>query len=95
MSDARAEMVRLIAENREGFQAEECEAIFIVQVEDLINGGVDPCRVFASMARGWIRMQMAIRGRVATAELLRDFADLTERPALEKHSSTKKSGARH
>lgn len=93
-ADPRTEIVRLIAENREGLQAEQVEALFVCTAEDLINGSIDPVRVFASMLRGWVRMQVAIRGAGATAELLRDFADHVERPALNPPSQ-KKSERRH
>lgn len=94
-SDPRAAIVRLIAENRDGLQAEQIEALFVCTVEDLVVGGIDPVRVFASMLRGWVRLQVAIRGAAATAELLRDFADHVERPALESAPTNKKLEARH
>ena len=95
MSDPREKYVRLIAEDRDGLQAERTEAVFVVTAEDFINGGIDPVIVFAAMMRGWVRMQMAIRGAGATAELLRDFADVVERPALENAPSSEKSRTRH
>jgi hypothetical protein len=94
MIDPRAEIVRLIAQNREDLQAEQVEALFVCTVEDLVAGGIDPVRVFASMLRGWVRLQVAMRGAGATAELLRDFADRVERPALNAPSQ-KKSEVRH
>jgi hypothetical protein len=88
-NDPRAEIVRLIAANKENFQAEQVEALFVVTVEDLISGGVDQVRVYAAMVRAWVRLQVAMRGAGATAELLRDFADLLERPALNSQKSTR------
>jgi hypothetical protein len=82
MADPRAECIRLIAVNVGDFQAEQVEALFVVTVEDLLSGGVDQVRVDASMLRAWVRLQVARRGAGATAELLRDFADMVERPAL-------------
>jgi hypothetical protein len=93
-ADPRSEIVRLIAANKDGFQPEQVEALFVVTVEDLISGGVEDVRVFAAMLRAWVRLQIALRGAPATAELLRDFADLTERPALES-ASTEKFQVRH
>lgn len=94
MSDPRAAIVRLIAANRDDFQAEQVEALFHVTCEDLIAGGVDAIRVKAAMLRAFVRQQVAERGAGATAELLRDYADHVERPALN-GTSQKKSEARH
>jgi hypothetical protein len=83
VTDPRGEIVRRIAESRDEFQPEQCEALFHLTCEDLIAGGVDAIRVKAAMLRAFVRQQVTERGAGATAELLRDFADRVERPALE------------
>ena len=88
-NDPRTEIIRLIAANKDTLQAaHQVEALFTMTAEDLILGGVDRVRVEAAMLRGFVRMQIAQRGAGATAELLRDFADRVERPALDAQKST-------
>jgi hypothetical protein len=85
----RDELVRAISNNLNTFSVpEHIEALFIDTAADLILGGVDRIRVEAALSRAWVRMQVAQRGAVATAELLRDFADRIERPALNSQKST-------
>ena len=75
---------RLIGDNLAAFsEPEYIEALFHVTCEDLISGGVEDVRVQAALLRAFVRQRVAEHGAGATAELLRDFADLVERPSLE------------
>lgn len=81
----RADIVRIITENRELFGSHEhIEALFHVTAEDLITGGVDPVRVRSAIMRSWVRQQQAEIGELGVIELLRDLADALERHLLSK-----------
>jgi hypothetical protein len=82
-AETRAQLIRTISDNLSTFaEPEHIEALFHVTCDDLIAGGVDAIRVKAAMLRAFVRQQIAVRGAPATADLLRDFADLIERPSL-------------
>ncbi len=82
-TNPRADIVEIIGKNLLTFATpEHTEALFHITCEDLIAGGVDEIRVRAAMLSAFVRQQVSERGAAATAELLRDFADLVERPAL-------------
>lgn len=88
MNNPRAELIRTIRENITDFEKPSyIEGLFVETASDLAMAGIDHIRIEASMLRAWVVMQMNYRNPVAVADLLRNFADLVERPVLNSQAS--------